>query len=93
MRKTADAATILQAACMIKQAKNILFDAGVLILDVLPLAKSSRVLGASNKMYGVLHSLESPWVTAVAREVGCMEREVPFDCPEKALAFFELPKS
>jgi len=92
MKKKKDATTILQAACMIKQAKDTIFDALGLVLDQVPKANYQRLWKASNGMYGVLHSLESPWVEAIAREIGCAEREVPFDCPEKARAFFEARK-
>ncbi len=93
MKKRMDAATILKSACLLKQAKNIIHDSLVLVLDQVPKARYERIWKASNGMYGVVHSLESSWVQAVAREIGCAEAEVPFDCPEKALAFFEARKA
>ena len=92
MKKKPDAETILIAACSLKQADAHVQNAFLLVCRQITKAKSLPIYKASNAMYGLIHSLESSWVQAVAREVGCSEHEVPFDCPEKARAFFESRK-
>ena len=89
MRKNPDAETILNAACSLKQADAHVQNAFLLVCQQITKAKSLPIYKASNAMYGLIHSLESLWVRAVAREVGCLETEVPFDCPENALRFFK----
>lgn len=92
MRKNPDAETILNAACSLKQADAHVQNAFLLVCQQITKAKSLPIYKASNAMYGLIHSLESLWVRAVAREVGCHELDVPFDCPEKALTFFKQRK-
>ena len=93
MKKKPDAETILNAACSLKQADAHVQNAFLLVCQQITKAKSLPIYKASNAMYGLIHSLESSWVQAVAREVGCLEFEVPFDCPEKALAFLKSRKA
>lgn len=89
MKKTFDAETILNAAIMLNRASRIMHEAVILLAGTIRISAINKVLKASNGMWGVVHSLESHWVRAIAREVGCLETEVPFDCPENALRFFK----
>lgn len=90
MKKTFDAETILKAAIMLSKAERIVYDAIVLLAGAIRISAIERVMKARERMWVAVHSLESHWVRAVAREVGCLENEVPFDCPENALKFFEI---
>lgn len=81
MKKTFDAETILNAAIMLNRASRIMHEAVILLAGTIRISAINKVCKASNGMWGVVHSLESHWVRAVAREVGCLENEVPFDCP------------
>ena len=85
--KTFDAETILKAAIMLNKAERIVHDAIVLLAGAIRISAIEKSDEGARTDVGAVHSLESHWVRAVAREVGCLENEVPFDCPENALRF------
>lgn len=92
-RKTATASEILDAAILLQKARDLTHDALMSLSGKLPESALSTIWRHDNKCWGAVHSLESAWVRAIARELGCPEHCVPFHSPAAAKEFFDRARA